>query len=168
MSLAHALVAELEHEAGLTRQLIAALPEAKAAWQPHAKSMTLGALAVHLVDCLAWGADTMRTTEFDMAPVGGPAWQPTPFVSVAASLAAQERNTAALKAALLAAAEGDFMVQWSFKKAGQVLFAMPRIGVLRGMILNHHIHHRGQLTVYLRLIDVALPATYGPSADAPM
>ncbi len=166
MSLAQAFSNELDHELTLTRQLIAVLPEAKATWQPHAKSMTLGVLAMHLADCFEWGVDTLRTTEFDFAPIGAPPWQPTPFVSTAATLERLDHNGAALKAALTAAGDADFFVPWSLKQGGNTLFTMPRVAVLRSMIFNHHIHHRGQFTVYLRLLDVALPATYGPSADA--
>jgi uncharacterized damage-inducible protein DinB len=165
MPLAQALIPEIDHEVGLTSQLIACIPEAQAAWKPHAKSMSLGGLAVHLTDCMQWGSDTMSSTGFDIAPVGGPAWTPAVFVSVAATQAALQANTAAFKQALLGASDADFMVMWSLKKGGTDMFTLPRIGVLRSMILNHHIHHRGQLTVYLRLLDVALPMTYGPSAD---
>lgn len=168
MSIARALIPEVQHETGLTRQLLALVPDAKADWKPHPRSMSLGSLAVHMVECFQWGADTLKSTEYDMAPVGGQAYQPPAFTSAAAAVATLERNAAAFVAALETATDADMMVEWSFKKAGSILFAMPRIAVLRGMILNHLIHHRGQLTVYLRLRDIALPSTYGPTADLPM
>ena len=166
MSRTQGFINELDHELGLTRQLVALLPAARSDWRPHPKSMKLGILALHLTDTLKWGVDTLTTVELDFSPIGAPPWQPTPFISVAATLEALDRNGAALNAALAACPDEALFVPWSLKQGGKTLFTLPRIAVLRSMIFNHHIHHRGQLTVYLRLLDVALPGTYGPSADA--
>ena len=165
MAIRDSILPELDHELATTRKLLERVPDAQAEWQPHPKSMTLGKLAIHIATLPRWGATTMQQTELDMNPPGGqPMVLPT-FESTAAALALFDQVATECRAAIAAAEDGDFMVPWALKNAGQQIFAMPRIAVLRSFVLNHLIHHRGQLSVYLRLHDVPIPSIYGPSAD---
>lgn len=100
-----------------------------------------------------------------MNPVGGGGFVATPFESTPAMLAVFDANTKAARAILEATPDSDFFVPWSLKNAGKVTFTMPRAAVLRSFVMNHMVHHRGQLSVYLRLNDVPLPSIYGPTAD---
>lgn len=167
MSIAQSLLPEFDHEAASTRALLAVVPEAKAAWKPHPKSMALGELAAHLVDVLAWVPPTALQDSLDVAPVGGPAWQGTRFTGTAALLALWDQRLGPARAAIAQIPDAAMHVTWKLLVAGQTKLAMPRVAVLRSFILNHLIHHRGQLTVYLRLQDVPLPQVYGPTADHP-
>lgn len=168
MTIAQTMLPEFDVEMTNTRKLIAACPNAQAAWKPHAKSMTLGDLALHLASLIHWTSATLSSTELDLAPPGGPAWSPPKFTSIAATLAAFDANVAAARSKLSAASDADMAVHWSLKAGGKVIFTMPRSACLRSFVMNHLIHHRGQLTVYLRMLDVPLPSVYGPTADAPM
>ena len=165
MSIAQSLLPEYDHEMATTRAHLERAPYGDWAWQPHAKSMTLGALASHLVEVPSWVTPTLTRTELDLNPPGGPAYAPPTFASVAELLAAFDANVKQGRAALAATSDADFMVPWSLKSDGQALMTLPRIAVMRSFVMNHLIHHRGQFTVYLRLRDVPLPQTYGPSAD---
>lgn len=160
-----ALLPELDQELASTRQLLALVPEVKTGYRPHAKSWTLGELSLHLANLLSWLPGTLTQTELDLAPPGGPAWKPPTFESAAANLALFDRNAKAARAALAEASDADLAVPWTLKKAGQALFTMPRAACVRSFVMNHLIHHRGQLTVYLRMCDVPLPSVYGPTAD---
>lgn len=168
MAIKESILPEFDHEMATTRKLLERVPEQDAAWQPHAKSMTLGRLAIHLATLPAWGTMTMAQTEFDMNPLGGQPFQNPPFETTAGALAAFDENVARTRAAIAAASDQDFMVPWSLKNGGQTIFSMPRVAVLRSFVVNHVIHHRGQLSVYLRLRDVPIPSIYGPTADEPM
>lgn len=168
MTIGQALAAELAHELLSTRKLIALVPEAKAGWKPHPKSMTAGDLALHIAGMAGWVPMTLGGSEMDFAPPGGPAWTPPKFASVSATLAELDRGGAESVAALNATADPVFMEPWTLKKGGVALFTMPKVQVVRAFTISHLIHHRGQLDVYLRLLDIPLPQVYGPSADAPM
>jgi len=165
--IAEAIVPEFDHEMATTRKHIERVPVDKKDWLPHEKSMPMGRLAVHLAELPGWGSTTMKETELDMNPPGGPAFTPTPFTTTTAALALFDENVKAARAALAAASDADYMVGWTLKAGGQVLFTLPRIAVVRTWVINHIIHHRGQLSVYLRLNGVPVPGTYGPSADEP-
>ncbi len=160
-----ALLTELEAELGGTRVVLALVPEQHTGFRPHPKSWTLGELALHVANVLTWLPMTLRTTELDLDPPGGPSFVPPRFESAAATLRAFEQNAAAARSALASAGDADFAVPWTLKKHGQALFTLPRAACIRSFVLNHLIHHRGQLTVYLRLCDVPLPPLYGPTAD---
>lgn len=159
------ILSEFESEWANTRKLIALAPEAKAAWKPHAKSMSLGDLVTHLANIPTWVERTLRATELDLAPPGGPSWTPPKFDSIAATLERLDKSLAQARACIASTSDADFAVPWTLKKGGQALFTLPRGACLRSFVLNHMIHHRGQLTVYLRLCDVPLPQVYGPTAD---
>lgn len=165
MPLSQALLPEFDREMANTRKALERVPEDKFGWKPHAKSMTLGRLATHVAEMASWATTALETESLDFAPPGQPPYQPQIAASRAALLEMFDKNVAAAQAAITAASDAQWMVNWTLLAGGQKLFSMPRIAVLRGMVMNHIIHHRGQLTVYLRLNDVPVPALYGPSAD---
>ncbi len=168
MSIAEHLIPEFDHEMVSTRALLERLPEAKCAWKPHPKSWTLGDLAVHVARIPSWCAVTLQAAEFDLNPEGGSPFPKVAFTTTAALVNLFDDNVREARSSLLAVPDSGMMETWTLKNAGNTLFSMPRIAVYRSMVMNHLIHHRGQLTVYARMNDVPLPAIYGPSADTPM
>ena len=167
MSFAQLLLPEFDAEMATTRKILERVPEGKSDWKPHPKSMSLGRLAGHVSELPGWGAVTLEQTELDFAPAGGPKYEPAIFTDRAAALAQFDAGVKAARAAIARASDADLQVPWSLKRGGQTLMTMPRLAVLRTLVLNHLIHHRAQLGVFLRLNDVALPSTYGPTADEP-
>jgi uncharacterized damage-inducible protein DinB len=165
MSIAQSLLPEYDHEMAITRKHLERTPLDQKDWKPHPKSMALGALAGHLAEIPGWVAGTMLGTEFDVAPKDGPPYAPPVFATVEAMLASFDAQVKAGREALAAAKDADFTVPWSLKAGGQAIFTLPRLAVLRTWVLNHNAHHRGQFSVYLRMRDVPVPQTYGPSAD---
>ena len=165
MSIAQSLLPEFDHEMATTRKLLERVPDDKSAWKPHEKSFSMGNLAQHIGELVGWTTMTMSTTELDMAPPGGESYKTPAFTSTAALLARFDQNVAEARAAIANASDADYMVGWSLKMGGQNLFTIPRIGCVRTWVLNHVVHHRGQLSVYLRLNDIPVPSIYGPSAD---
>jgi uncharacterized damage-inducible protein DinB len=165
MSLSQALLPEFDQEIKTTRRVLERVPEDRLDWQPHAKSMTLGRLAGHLGQLLHWGQVTVEQDSFDVAPPDGPAYRPDPPKTKEAILDLFDKNAALARQSIESASDEAWRQPWSLLQGGNAIFTQPKIGVLRGMVLNHLIHHRGQLTVYLRLNDVPVPAVYGPSAD---
>lgn len=168
MSLAQALLPEFEQEMASTRKLLEVVGRPDPKWRPHPKSWSLGDLSLHLVNLVSWAAITLSSTELDLSPPGGPSWKPRAFSTAAALLEEFDANVLAARAAIAAASDAELGVPWSLKNAGKTVFTMPRSHCLRFFVLNHLIHHRGQLTVYLRLCDVPLPKIYGPTADTPV
>lgn len=160
-----ALLAELDREIDLTRRVLERLPEAAFDWRPHPKSYSAGQLASHLVDILAWVAPTFAYPEYNAATDGPEA--DAPAATSAELLARLATNGAAARAALAAATPADYEFVWTFRQGEQVLLQQPRAEVVRESFLNHSVHHRGQLTVYLRLLGVPVPPVYGPTADEP-
>jgi uncharacterized damage-inducible protein DinB len=165
MPIHQSLLPELEHELATTRTCMEHVPDAQLAFKPHAKSFSAGDLVTHLAEIPMWGVVTFAQDEFDLQPPGGPAYERPELKTVADALARFDEKTAAMKAALVATSDEAMMVPWTLLKSGQRMMTMPRIAVYRSFIINHLIHHRGQLSVYLRLMDVAVPSIYGPSAD---
>lgn len=169
MSIAETFLPEFDREIAVTRSLLERVPDADLAWKPHEKSMSLGQLASHIANMVHWTGITLRETEFDGNPPDGPPVPPMAALGSTAAIVDEfEKNVRDARAALEAASDEDFAVHWALKNGGNVIFSMPRSVVVRSFVLNHLIHHRGQLSVYLRLRDVPLPSIYGPSADAPM
>jgi uncharacterized damage-inducible protein DinB len=154
------LVDELKQEAAKTRQLIERLPEEKLTWTPHPKSMTLGQLAWHVAVLPRGIADLV--TELNVGPPVVPRPQPA---SVAEILAALEQSALYAEQKISGWADDGLRKTWRLTLKGETLFEMPRGAVLRTLMLNHTYHHRGQLTVYLRLLDVPVPGMFGPTAD---
>jgi uncharacterized damage-inducible protein DinB len=165
MAIKDALLPEFEQEMKSTRTLLERVPDDKAAWKPHPKSMALGDLAMHVANIPFWGLVGLTKPEFDMAPPGGPKMEERKFESTAKMLAGFDDIVAQCRAALATTDDAAFQETWSLKMGGNVFRAWPRTMVMRGFVMNHLIHHRGQLTVYLRLLDVPLPSLYGPTAD---
>jgi uncharacterized damage-inducible protein DinB len=166
MTISASLLPEFEHEMANTRKILAVVPESETSWKPHPRSYSLGALALHLSNIPHWTSVTLDRTELDLAPPDGPPYDPPQFHSVAKALAEFDANVIQGRKAITAAADADWMVPWSLKHGGHTVFTLPRVAVMRSFVMSHMIHHRGQLTVYLRLRDVPLPGIYGPSADS--
>ena len=165
MSISQALLPEFDQEVATTRKVLDRVPEDKYGWKPHEKSMTAGRLASHIAEMGGWGSMTMTTEVFDFAPGGVNAFPPANFATKAELLGAYDKMMADTRAALATASDANFMVNWTLQNNGQTLMTMPRVGVIRVFVMNHVIHHRGQLSVYLRLLGVPVPSIYGPSAD---
>jgi uncharacterized damage-inducible protein DinB len=161
MPIVDALLPEFDHEMTTTRKVLERVPDERLAWKPHEKSYTLGQLAQHVATIPMWGSATMGQTELDLGTSG----QQPALASRAEILAAFDRNVAATRAMLVGKSDAEFMVPWTLKSGGHTIFSMPRASVWRGFVLSHLIHHRGQLSVYLRMNDVPVPSIYGPSAD---
>jgi uncharacterized damage-inducible protein DinB len=168
MSIAESLLPEFDHEMGVTRTLLERVPEAQAAWKPHQKSFSLGALSAHIANIPTWGGETLKKAEVDVNPPGGQPYTPPSFGSTPENLKTFDENVKAARAALASTPDGEMMVMWTLKNGGKDVFSMPRVAVFRSFVMNHLIHHRGQLSVYLRQQDVPLPSIYGPTADTPM
>lgn len=160
-----ALLPEVDMEMAKTRTAIERVPEDQYGFKPHEKSWTAAHLLTHLSNLPQWGAMTLQSDSFDVSPEGKPYTPPPPVTSRTEALAAYDRNVAAMREALAAADNDTMMKPWSLLNNGKPMFTMPRAAVLRGMVFNHIVHHRGQLTVYLRLMGAPVPALYGPSAD---
>ncbi len=165
MAIYEALLPELEMEAATTRKFFERLPEDKLDFKPHEKSMPLGRLAGHIAEMMGWGSTTLETDQLDFAPVGGPPMQPLFASSREQLLREFDKGAASFRTALPKASDQDFMKPWTLLSGGKVFFTMPRITVIRSMVLNHIIHHRAQLGVYYRMNNIPLPPSYGPSAD---
>jgi len=162
MSIAQGLLAEFDVETANTRRTLERIPLDKLEWKPDPKSMTLGRLAAHVAEMPGWAAMTLTTDELDFAAGG---YTPAVATSQEQLLEIADKNAAAARAAIAAASDADFMKPWTLRQGDQIFFTMPKIAVIRGMVMNHTIHHRGQLTVYYRMNGVPVPALYGPSAD---
>jgi uncharacterized damage-inducible protein DinB len=165
MTIAQSLLPEFDHEMSVTRTLLERVPEDKAGWKPHPKSTGLGDLAAHIARLPSMAANVVSLTELDMNPPVGPAFTPPRFTTTVALLETFDDHVKQAREAISGTADGDLMTPWSLKRGGHTIFTMPRVAVLRSVMMNHMIHHRGQLSVYLRLNDVPLPSIYGPTAD---
>lgn len=165
MPLAQALLPEFDHEMANTRKCLERVPEDKLDWKAHEKSWNLRGVLTHLANLPKWTVVTLQEAKFDMEPVDGEPAQEQPIDSVAHALEMFDANVQAARDAIAATGDEAMMTSWSLLKGGEEILTLPRIAVLRGFIMNHMIHHRGQLGVYLRLNDVPVPALYGPSAD---
>ena len=159
MSIAEALLAEYEQEMTTTRRLLERVPSDKGTWKPHPKSFALGHLAQLVAWMSGWVGQALTHTELNLSGAPGYSFEPTEKL-----LQTFDQGVAETRAALKAAKDADFGVTWSLKAGGRVLFAAPRSVIVRQHI-SHLSHHRGQLTVYLRLLDVPVPSIYGPTAD---
>ena len=165
MNMIDPVLAELAHEAATTRRLLERLPQAHLTWKPHEKSMTLGRLAGHIAEIPVRISGMLEPDEYDFAAGGG---DPHTASSVADLLAFFDQSVSQATERLKKQTNDRLLATWRLKKGGKQLLEMPRMGAIRFMMLNHLIHHRGQLSVYLRLQNVPLPSIYGPTADEPM
>lgn len=162
MPINKSIIAELKHESATTRKTLQRVPADMFGWQPHLKSMSLRRLASHLTDIHQWPVIMINETEFDFLKGG---FQQGSYDTVEALL--QDFDITLSKSIqVLESATDDTLDQpWTLRRGEHLIFSLPRKQVLRTMFMNHIIHHRGQLTVYLRLLDVSVPSIYGPSAD---
>jgi uncharacterized damage-inducible protein DinB len=165
MKLNEMLLPEFDQEMANTRKSLERIPEDKLGWKPHEKSGTLAWLAGHLANIPLWAKLTINQDSFDMAPPGAPPYKPEMPASRRAVLDMFDKNVGEARAALAGAADEHLIKPWSLLSGGNAVLTLPRLTVLRSFVMNHIIHHRAQLGVYLRLNDVPVPSIYGPSAD---
>jgi uncharacterized damage-inducible protein DinB len=161
MPLIDALLPEFDHEMAVTRKVLERVPDGQFDWKPHQKSMSLGQLAQHLATIPTWGKVAMSQDSFDMANDQRAGQLP----SRAEVLALFDRNVGDARAALVGRGDGEMLAPWALKRGAHTIFSMPKASVWRSFVMNHLIHHRAQLGVYLRMHDIPLPSIYGPSAD---
>ena len=160
MAISASLLPEFDHEMVTTRKVIERVPADKFGYKPHERSMTMGALAAHIAEMPGWAVAATQADSLDMA-----AYKPPAITTPAEVLSTFDKNVAAARAAIAAASDETLMQNWSLKQGDKTLMTMPKIVVVRSFMLNHVIHHRGQLSVYLRLNNIPVPSIYGPSAD---
>jgi uncharacterized damage-inducible protein DinB len=161
MAIKDALLAEYDHEMATTRRLLDRIPDEQLGWRPHGKSMSLAGIATHLANIPSWGAMILDSASFDLESV------PQNLAergSRAEILAAFDEATR-LTRGKMDRGDADYLAHWELNRGGQEMFSMPRAAAFRTFVLYHLVHHRGQLSVYLRLNDIPVPAIYGPSAD---
>jgi uncharacterized damage-inducible protein DinB len=161
MAIKDGLLAEFDHEMGTTRKLLDRLPDEKLTWKPHEKSMSLGGLATHLSNLPVWGDAILNNAFFDLAGAPPNLEAKTSRAAILSHFDAVVRGTRAF----LDKSDAELAAPWSLKRGGHEMFSMPRSAAFRTFVLYHSVHHRGQLSVYLRLNGVPIPAIYGPSAD---
>jgi uncharacterized damage-inducible protein DinB len=166
MSIAESLLPEFDREMGITRRVLERVPDGQFLWKPHEKSMTLGRLAEHLAELPLWAKVTIVDKGIDMG-ISRPAGYVPPSTRVAV-LDMFDKNLADARMALNGRSDPELMAPWTLKAQGKEIFTMPKAIVLRGFVMNHMIHHRGQVSVYLRLNNIPVPSMYGPSADEAM
>jgi uncharacterized damage-inducible protein DinB len=160
MSVSQAFLQEFDHEAKTTRRVLERVPADKFSWKPHPKSMSLGELALHTAmtpgTICGWACEDEFKFTGDKAPVA---------TSTEEILAAHDTSVAKMKETIGQLGDEGLMKGWKASAGGQTMFEMPKVALVRSIALNHGYHHRGQLSVYLRLLDVPVPSIYGPSAD---
>lgn len=159
MTIAETLLPELDQEMPVTRRVLERVPSEKGEWRPHPKSFPIAHLAQLVAGMPGWLTNIVRETELDLARGGGYTFEKTETL-----LRTFDKVVAEAREAIAATRDQDYDVHWSLKMGPQVLFTAPRRVVVRQTI-NHLVHHRGQLTVYLRLLDIPVPSIYGPTAD---
>lgn len=163
--IAQSLLPEIDQEAANTRKTLERVPDDKFGWKPHEKSGTFGWMAGHLANLPGWGQMTLESDHLDVNPPDGQRMQLPKPENREAVLAVFDKALAGFRAAVEGASDAAMMQPWTLLSGGKTLWTMPKIAVIRGMVMNHIVHHRGQLTVYLRLNEIPVPALYGPSAD---
>jgi len=164
MGIAQAMLPEFDYEMANTRKTLERVPDDKFDWKAHEKSFSMGGVASHLSNLPSWTNVVIGMDAFDMAPDGQPLKTP-PCHSRQEVLDVFDRNISEARKALETETDQHILQQWKLLLNGHEILSMPRVAVLRGFVMNHIIHHRAQLTVYLRLNDIPVPSLYGPSAD---
>jgi len=166
MRISDTLLPEFDQEMASTRKVLERCPESKFDWRPHAKSWTMVELATHVANLPDWANETLKKDSLDYAPAdGSQPYKREPARSSQELLADFDKNVASARAAIAETSDEGYAKLWTLLAGGQKIFIITRIAVLRSFVFNHIIHHRGQLSVYLRLNDVPVPGLYGPSAD---
>ena len=162
MAIKDAFIAELKHESALTKKMLERVPLDNADWKPHEKSMTLGRLATHIAENFKWVSEIKNIDDFDFATK---LFKPHTAASQEELIGLFQNNLDAAVNDLSLMTDEDFNKTWIVRAGEKVMYNMPKKVAIRGWVLSHHIHHRGQLSVYLRLLNVPVPGMYGPSAD---
>lgn len=162
MTMSQVLLPEFDREMQFTRKALERVPDDQFDWKPHVKSMTMGRLATHLAELPGFAAMIIQTEEMNLDKRG---YKPPTITTGAELLALFDKNAAATHEAIAGATDDDLRKRWKMIYQEKAIFEAPRAAAVRSLAMNHLIHHRGQITVYLRLLDVAVPAIYGPSAD---
>jgi uncharacterized damage-inducible protein DinB len=167
MSVSAEFLPEFDLEMAAARRTLERIPEDKLAWKPHEKSMTLGRLAGHIAELPGMGVSVMKEDALDFAkrPAGEPPRKPNVAESQKHVLELFDKNVAAARAAIAGASDERWAGKWTLSAGERKFYDGTRFGAMRRMMMNHVIHHRAQLGVYLRLNGVAVPSVYGPSAD---
>lgn len=165
MRISDMLLTEFDQEMAGTRKTLERVPDDKFDWKPHQKSTTMGGLATHLANIPTWAVHALTKDSIDIAPVGEAPLRAEPARSREEVLERFDKAVTDARAAINAASNEDLLQPWSLLSGGKTVMTLPRVGVLRGFVMSHSIHHRAQLGVYLRLNDIPVPSIYGPSAD---
>jgi uncharacterized damage-inducible protein DinB len=165
MSISESILPEFDHEMSNTRKSLERVPQDKFDWKPHPKSYSMAALATHIATLPTWVVYTLNETELDVAPPGQPPLKATPVASQQELMERFDDAVTRARAAIVEASDDQWMKTWTLLSGGNKVFSLPRIAVLRSFVMNHSIHHRAQLGVYLRLNDIPVPSIYGPTAD---
>ena len=160
------LLPEFDQEMAVTRRLLERSPAGSFDWTPHPKSFTLGALSTHQTRIPRWGERILTQPDYDLT--SAPATPPPPHATPAEVLAAFDAAVGAVRQLLTTLSEAELQAPWQLKRNGDVMLTVPRVAAFKSFVINHIVHHRGQLSVYLRLLDVPVPAMYGPTADERM
>ena len=163
MPLIDSLLPEFDREMGLTRRALERVPDGQFEWRPHPTSVTLGRLAEHLTEMPMWASTTMAQRELDATTQRAQDYRPP--ATRAAVLAQFDAGYKAARNQLVNKTDAEFGAPWTLKNGGKEVFTAPKGTVMRNFVLNHMIHHRGQLVVYLRMLGVPVPSIYGPSGD---
>lgn len=165
MTYSESILPEFDQEMASTRKVLERVPEDKLDWQAHPRSHTIGWNANHLAELPGWSVMTLKASSLDMAPPGGEPYRSPKLTKRQEILDLFDRNVAEARAALVAARDEEMAHPWSLLRAGEPIFTMPKSTVIRSFVMNHMIHHRAILCVYLRLNDIPVPGMYGPSGD---
>lgn len=165
MTMSELFLAEFDQEAQSTRKTLERVPDGKFDWKPHPKSGAMGWLAGHLATLPWWATITIQQDSLDLMPGGKPMAMPVAPATTKELVALFDAKLAEGRAAIAAASDEDLRKPWTLLKNGQPLLTLPKFVVLRSFVMNHIVHHRAQLGVYLRLNNVPVPSVYGPSAD---
>jgi len=161
-NIAAAFIGELENEAVTTRRCLERIPAEKFDWKPHEKSMSMGRLASHVAEMFGWTAASLQQDELDFSKFDYKPYEPA---TTAELIEFFDKSVAEAKEILQSTPDDVFMENWTMRDGEKVYFTMPKVAVIRNVIFNHIWHHRGQLSVYMRLNDIPVPSIYGPSAD---
>jgi len=162
MSISQALLPEFDEEMKNTRKILECVPDGKFEYQPHVKSMQLGRLATHVAELPSWASTTLSTELLDL---DSKSWKPNIATNRAQLLEMFDKAVKEAREKIASASDADWQVNWTMKFDGNTIMTMPRVAVVRSIVMNHLIHHRAQLGVFLRLNEIAIPGMYGPSAD---
>jgi uncharacterized damage-inducible protein DinB len=165
MSYAQSILPEFDHEMASTRKVLERIPDDKLDWRAHPKSNTIGWNANHLAELPGWSVSIVTQPGFDFAPVSGERYQSPKLTSRREILELFDRNVAAARKALSELKDESLNDPWTLRGGERVIFTMPRSAVVRFFLMNHIIHHRAILSVYLRLNNISVPGMYGPSGD---